>query len=89
MSSLPRCNRSEVQGVLKELIAEIEESGQPPRALTAVEEVEDEGVDTAGTIRSCTATAKFEGGAEQKLDYTVKWNDPEKKQYAVNAQYVP
>jgi hypothetical protein len=89
MLSLPRCDRTEVQGTLKELIVEHEQTVQPPKTLAAIEQIAEAGLDQETEIRACTGLAKFEGGTEQKLSYTVKWNDPEKTQYAVDAEYLP
>ena len=86
---LPRCNRSEVQETVRSVIADLEKAGQPPRTLAAVEQIADGGLDTTGAQRSCTALARFDGGTEQKLSYTVKWNDPERTQFAVQLTYQP
>lgn len=87
--SLPRCNRTEVQATVKELITEFEQKTQPARTLAAVEQISDNGLDAAKEVRSCAALVKFDGGAEEKLAYTIKWNDAEKKQYYVELSYLP
>lgn len=87
--TVPRCDRSEVQAQLEEVIKRYEASQQPARTLASAGAIDDEGLDAAEAIRNCTAVATFEGGGEQKVGYTVQWNDAEKTEFALEAQYLP
>jgi hypothetical protein len=87
VATLPRCDRSEVQDTVRKIITDYETAGQPPRTLATVEQIADGGLDTTAALRSCTALARFEGGAEQKLSYTIKWNDAQKRQYYIELAY--
>jgi hypothetical protein len=85
--SLPRCARNDVQAHVKELIGELEQGAEAPRTLAAVEAIEESGLNDE--MRRCAALAKFEGGTEQSLAYTIKWDDPDAMQTYVEVRYQP
>ena len=87
-ADLPTCDSTESQAVLKQIITSMPELKTAGVQFVTVNEIVEQGVNEAGTLRSCGGAMVTTGG-KYRLQFSIKWQDQATSQFYVEAKILP